>query len=162
VAALRGTYRWMIRRLPPRAAWAVWRAGLLVAGRRRGRVPAPQVAVAHMAWEVADDELGALVEALIERTGAAPGNVLVVSNSDAVHVAAARGCRMEHVPARAAWSSAFPEGDYDGFLAARGRAIRSAYRIGRLEAPEEAPAVLVEALGTESGSASGSPPPRSS
>ncbi len=162
MGAARGAYRWLIRRLPPRGAWVVWRAGLLVAGRRRGRVPGPEVAVAHIAWNVSDDALGALVEALIERTGAPPGNVLVVSNSDAVHVAAARECRMEHVPARAAWSSAFPEGDYDRFLAARGRAIRSAYRIDRLEAPDDAPAVLVEALGAESDSASGTPPQHSS
>ena len=85
----------------------------------------------------------------------------MVSDSDAVHVAAAGGCRMEHVPAREAWSSAFPEGDYDAFLSARGRAIRDAYRIGRLEAPDAAPVVLVEALGAEGGAASGSPPPRS-
>lgn len=162
MGAARGAYRWLIRRLPPRSAWAVWRAGLLVAGRRRGRVPGPEVAVARVAWHVSDEELDELVEALIQGTGTRPSSVLVISDSDAVHVAAAHGCRMEHVPARAAWSRAFPEGDYDGFLAARGRAIRNAYRIARLESPGEAPAALVEALGAERGPASGSPPPRSS
>ncbi len=120
------------------------------------------MALARVAWGASAEELGALVEDLVERTSAPPWHVLVVSDSDAVHVAAARGCRMEHVPGRAAWSGAFPEGDYEAFLAARGRAIRSAYRIGRLEAPDEAPPALVEALGADSGSASGTPPRRSS
>jgi hypothetical protein len=158
---IRSAYRWLIRRLPPRAAWAVWRGGLLIAARRR-RVPGPDVALARLAWGASPEELGAIVEDLVERTSAPPWHVLVVSDSDAVHVAAARGCRMEHVPGRAVWSRAFPEGDYDGFLAARGRAIRSVYRIGRLEAPGDAPPALVEALRAESGSASGTPPPRSS
>jgi hypothetical protein len=162
MSAIRGAYRWLIRRLPPRAAWVVWRGGLLIAGRRRRRVPGPDVALARVAWGVPAEKLGALVEDLLERTSAPRSQVMVVSDSDAVHVAAARGCRMEHVPGGAVWSSAFPEGDYDGFLAARGRAIRSAYRIGRLEVAGDAPPALVEALGAESGSASGSPPRRSS
>ena len=142
MAALKRLYRWLVRRLPPRAAWMLWRAGVLVAARRRAHVAGPEVALAHVAWNRSEEELVALMERLVADSDAPPSHVLVISDCDAVHVAAARGCRVEYIPARSEWERAFPGGDYPAFLSARGMAIAAAYRIGRLETPDETPEPL--------------------
>lgn len=145
MASLRALYRWLVRRLPPRAAWALWRAVLLAASVRRRRVPGPHVALAQLAWGASEKELEALIDRLLG-AGASPTAVLVVSDCDAVHLAAARGCRLEYVPKSDDWLRAFPAGSYETFLFARGRAIGEAYRIERLEAPRHAPEALLKGL----------------
>lgn len=151
--AARRLYRWLVRRLPPPAAWAVWRAGLLAASARRARVPPPGVRVARVAWGVGEQELGAVVDGLLADAVGPPSEVLVVSDCDAVHVAAARGCRLEHVPPRAGWARAFPGADYDAFLSGRGQAIARAYRIGRLEDGGRCPDALLRGLRDEGAAA---------
>jgi hypothetical protein len=108
------------------------------------------VALARVIWGVSkEEELAPLVERLVAESGAAASDVLVVSDCDAVHVAAARGCRLEYVPEREGWLRALPDGDYERFLEARGRGIRAAYRIGHVELPDGIPAALSRGLGEE-------------
>ena len=137
--ALRRLYRWLVRRVPPRAAWALWRAALLAARHRRGRVAGPSIAVAQIAWGASEDELGALVERLADGAAGDPGKLLVISDCDAVHVAAARGVRLEHVPPLEAWRRRVPSGGYDAFVERRLRSILASYRIASLVASEDAP-----------------------
>lgn len=139
---MRRLYRWLVRRLPPRAAWAIWRAGVAAAAARRRAVPGPEVEVAQVAWGASESELEQIVARLVEGSGAPPSHLLVVSDCDAVHAAAARGCRLEHVPAAGDWERRFPSVDYDAFLASRGHAIRAAYRIRRLDAGTGTPEAL--------------------
>jgi len=136
VDAVRRLYRWLVRRVPPRAAWALWRAALLVAQRRRGRVAGPTIALAHLAWGASERELAALVERLTDGAAGDPGNLLVISDCDAVHVAAARGVRLEYVPPREEWRRRFQAGDYDAFVERRLRSIFASYRIASLVAPD--------------------------
>jgi hypothetical protein len=143
---LRGLYRVLVRRLPPGAAWALWRAGVLAASARRRGVAGPPVALAHVAWGASENELGPLIDGLVADSGAATSAILVVSDCDAVHVAAARGCRLEHVPRRDDWQRAFPAESYERFLSSRGRGIGAAYRIERLKADAQVPEMLRRGL----------------
>ena len=143
MAAPRQLYRWLVRRLPPRAAWALWRLALAAASPRRRRVPGPEVALACIAWEASEDRLDRLMERLVgELDGDDAARLLVVSDCDAVELAAARGCRFEHLPPRVEWERRFPGADYDAFLTRRGESIRESYVIVRVELEGEVPAPL--------------------
>ncbi|MGI8805545.1 MAG: hypothetical protein ACR2IN_07650 [Thermoleophilaceae bacterium] len=131
--ALRRLYRWLVRRLPPRAAWTLWRAAMLAARRRRGRVAGPPIASAHVAWGASEGELAALVKRLMDGPENDPARLLVITDCDAVHVAAARGVRLEHVPPSEEWRRRSPDGDYDAFLERRLRSILASYRIASLD-----------------------------
>ena len=74
-----------------------------------------------------------------------PARLLVITDCAAVHVAAARGVRLEHVPPLEEWRRRFPNGDYDAFLERRMRSILASYRIASLDAPSGAPASIVRA-----------------
>ena len=51
------------------------------------------MALARVIWGISEEEvLAPLVDRLVAESGAAASDVLVVSDCDAVHVAAARGC----------------------------------------------------------------------
>jgi hypothetical protein len=142
VAGPRDLYRWLVRRLPPRAAWALWRVALAATSPRRRRVAGPEVALACIAWEASEDRLDRLMERLVAGLDGDPGRVLVVSDCDAVELAAARGCRFEHLPPRAEWERRFPGADYDAFLRRRAASIRDSYAIARVELEGEAPTPL--------------------
>ncbi len=136
--ALRRLYRWLVRRVPPRAAWVLWRAALLAARRRPGHVAGPAIALAQIAWGASEDELAALVERMADGAAGDSGELLVISDCDAVHVAAARGVRLEHVPPLESWRRRVPNGDYDAFVERRLRSILASYRIASLVAPDGA------------------------
>ena len=141
----RRLYRWLIRRMPPRAAWALWRAALFAARRRRGQVAGPPIASAHVAFGATEAGLAELVERLAGGPETDPSRLLVITDCDAVHVAAARGVRLEHLPALAGWRRRFPDGDYGAFLERRLRSILASYRIAELNAPPGAPASIARA-----------------
>ena len=143
---LRHLYRWLVRRLPPRAAWALWRVALAAASPRRRRVGGPEVAIACVAWGASEDRLARLLERLVAEPEREPAQLLVVSDCDAVELAAARGCRFEHLPPRAEWERRFHDADYDAFLARRGDSIRESFAIARVELEGEAPEPLRRAL----------------
>jgi hypothetical protein len=113
-------------------------------------VSGPEVAVACVAWGASEDRLARLLERL---TGPdpEPAHLLVVSDCDAVELAAARGCRFEHLPPRAEWERRFPDADYDAFLARRGESIRESYAIARVELEGDAPEALRRTLAGDGG-----------
>lgn len=141
----RRLYRWLVRRVPPRAAWALWRAALLAARRRRAGVAGPAIASAHVAWGATEADLAALVERLANGPEADPARLLVITDCDAVHVAAARGVRLEHVPPAAEWRRRFPDGDHGAFVERRVRSILASYRISAIVAPDGVPEAVLRA-----------------
>ncbi len=145
MAGPRHLYRWLVRRLPPRAAWALWRIALAAASARGRRVGGPRVAVACVALGASEEGLAELLDRLVAGPDE-PARVLVISDCDAVELAAARGCRFEHLPPREEWEGRFPEADYDGFLARRAGSIRESYAIASVELEGEAPQPLRRAL----------------
>lgn len=143
----RRLYRWLVRRLPPRAAWALWRAALAAARGRRRSVAGPPIASAHVAWGATEADLAAFIERLTDGPDVDPTRLLVVTDCDAVHLAAARGVRLEHLPPPADWRRRFPDGDYDGFLERRLRSILASYRVASLEAAAGTPASIARVAG---------------
>lgn len=127
----RRIYRGLVVRLPPRAAWAVWRLSVRAAAIRGGEVPPTRVALAEVIWGAGEDELRTLVERRLAGGDLSPELLLIVSDCDAVHVAAVLGCRFEHVPPRADWERRRAAGDYDAFVTARIASIRASYAIER-------------------------------
>ncbi|HEV2075803.1 MAG TPA: hypothetical protein VGR10_06160, partial [Thermoleophilaceae bacterium] len=113
-------------------AWVLWRTAALTSSLRRRRLYGPEVAVAQVAWGLDEQELAALVSRLAAAAGGEPRDVLVISDSDAVHVAAAAGCRFEHLPPRADWERRIARGDYEAFARRRVASILAGYRVGRL------------------------------
>ena len=141
----RRLYRWLVRRMPPRAAWALWRAALFAARRRRGQVAGPPIASAHAAFGATEAGLAELVERLAGGPETDPARLLVITDCDAVHVAAARGVRLEHLPPLAEWRRRLPEGDYEAFVERRLRSILASYRIASLRVPDGVPKGLLRA-----------------
>jgi len=119
---------------------------MLAAQRRRGRVAGPTIALAQLAWGASESELATLVERLADGAEGDPGHLLVISDCDAVHVAAGRGVRLEHVPPREEWRRRFPAGDYDAFVERRLRSILASYRIASLVAPDGVPERVLRAV----------------
>lgn len=142
MAGPRRLYRWLVRRVPPRAAWTLWRVALAVASARRRRVGGPGVAVACVAWGASEGQVDRLLKRLVADLGGEPDRLLVISDCDAVQLAAARGCRFEYLPPRDEWERRFPGAEYDAFLTRRAESIQSSYRIDRVELEGEAPAPL--------------------
>jgi hypothetical protein len=103
------------------------------------------VAVACVAVGASEDGLARLLDRLVAGPDE-PARVLVISDCDAVELAAARGCRFEHLPPREEWERRFPEADYDGFLARRAKSIRESYAIDRVVLEGDAPESLHGAL----------------
>lgn len=129
---MRRAYQALVRRLPPRAAWVLWRTAALGTSLRRRRLDGPEVALAQVACDLDEQELAGLISRLAAAAGGEPRDVLVISDSDAVHVAAAAGCRFEHLPPRADWERHIPRGDYEAFVRRRVASILAGYRVGRL------------------------------
>lgn len=125
-------YRLLVRRLPPRAGYLVWRGVRRAVAGRAPRPEGPEVDVAVVALGVGEPQLAELLDRLPGEHGVEPGRVLVVTDSDAVHVAATRGSRLEHVPSSGDWRRLFPDGDYDAFLERRIESITASFRVGRL------------------------------
>lgn len=94
-----------------------------------------------MAWGASEGDLPAIVDELA-RDAPEPAALLVISDCDAVHVAAARGVRLEHLPSRGAWSRVSSDRDYDAFLERRMRSILASYRIEALDVDGDAPEPL--------------------
>lgn len=117
----------LLERLPSRPAWLLWRAATVASARRRRAAAGPEVDLAAVAWAVDGYELGRLIEGLSE-AGARSQRLLVISDSDAVGVAAAAGCRFEHVPARSDWETRM-SGHYDELAVRRVHAILADYRV---------------------------------
>ena len=147
MSALGGAYRALLTRLPPSAAWALWRAARALAAPRRRRLPPPPVAIATVAWGASEDELGALVARLVREAGGEPARLLVVTDCDAVHVSAAAGVRHEFVPPRTDWERyRGAESDYDAFVERRLRSILDGYRIAEVRAAGAPPDGVRRAL----------------
>lgn len=119
----------------------MWRAAVLVSTPRRGRVAGPAISGARVAWGASEEELAAVVDELAA-AARDPGALLVITDCDAVHVAAARGVRLEHMPRREAWRQRFPDRDYDRFVARRMRSIAASHEIASLELGDGAPDAL--------------------
>lgn len=104
------------------------------------------MAVAHVAWGASEQRLAELVERVAHEAGTDPARALLISDSAAVHVAAARGCRLEHVPPRDDWERRFPGASYETFLQRRGASIADSYAIERLNFDAGAPESLRRGL----------------
>lgn len=126
-------YLLLLRRLPPRAAWAVWRAARGVSQLARRRAAPTEVAVARVAFGVDERALAELLPDLVRRAGDDPSRVLVVSDCDAVHLVAAAGCRFEYVPPREDWERHMPGADHEAFAGRRVDSILAAYHADRVE-----------------------------
>lgn len=132
----------VLERLPPRPAWLLWRLATVMTSARRRASPGPEVDVCAVAWGVDDFELERLIERLSERAASAD-RLLVVSDSDAVHVAAAAGCRFEHVPPGA---GLLTEERHDQRVARRVLAVLADYRLDRVVVVGELPPALRSSL----------------
>lgn len=141
----RRAYWWLVRRLPPRQARALRSLVVFVGsgGRRRAFPPrlgqaqpikwtAPEIKLACVAWGVPEEELATIVDRLL--AVAEPARVIVVSDSDAVHLFRGGSCRFEYVPPRVDWEAHFPERDYDAFVRHRIDSLFESYRVERLVA----------------------------
>lgn len=141
----RRIYWWLLRRLPHRPARALRSFAVFVAsgGRRRAFPPRltqappirwkqPEIKLACLAWGVPEAELAGIVERLL--AVAEPARVIVVSDSDAVHLFRGGSCRFEYVPPRVDWETHFPERDYDAFVQHRLSSLFESYRVERLVA----------------------------
>jgi hypothetical protein len=113
------------------------------AARRRG-ARQPRVDLAVIAWGVDGFEVERLVERLAGEQP--PERLLLISDSDAVHVAAARGCRFEHVPPRADWEARGAGDGYGELASRRVLAILDDYRPERVAVVGDPPPPLAEAL----------------
>lgn len=97
--------------------------------------------MAAVAWGVDGYELGRLIERLSE-AGTGSERLLVVSDSDAVGVAATAGCRFEHVPTRGDWEPRMGGHDYDELAVRRVRATLADYRVGEMVVVGDVPPAL--------------------
>lgn len=128
----RRLYLSLLGRLPPRGAWLVWRAAHGAARLARRRADPTEVAVARVALGASEIELRDMLAELVLRAGD-PGQVLVISDCDAVDVVAATGCRYEYVPAREDWERHLPGADHERFVSGRVKSILASYRAVRVE-----------------------------
>lgn len=126
-------YLRLLRRLPPRAAWVVWRSARGASRLARRRADPTEVAVARIAFGVDERALAQVLPALVERAGGEPSRVLVVSDCDAVHVVTATGCRFEFLPPQGDWERHMPQADHAAFAQRRVGCILAAYRVGYVE-----------------------------
>ena len=142
----RRAYWWLVRRLPNRWARALRATVIFVAsgGRRRAfarrqagridhsliRFTPPKIRLVCIAWGLEERELADVVARVL--AVADPSEVVVVADSDAVHLFRRGSCRFEYVPPRCDWESHFPDSDYDAFVAHRIDSLGGAYRFERV------------------------------
>lgn len=133
MSIVRRLYRELLRRLPARVGYALWRLARRLASLRRNGVEPPAIDRARLAIGMEEAELAAAADALLAEHGGEPSRLLLITDCDAVHVAAARGVRLEYVPGPEALERLDPAADRDAFLEGRIDSIRASYRIARLE-----------------------------
>ena len=134
-------YWWLIRRLPPRYARALRSAVIFLAsgGHRRAfphriahtpiKFTPPRIRLLCIVWGLPESGLSAIVDRVL--AVAEPAGVVVVSDSDAVHLFRKGGCRFEYVPPREDWEAHFPERDYDTFVRHRLDSLHESYTVER-------------------------------
>lgn len=93
------------------------------------RFTPPKIKLLCIVWALPEPELRAIVDRVL--AVAEPADVVVVSDSDAVHLFRKGGCRFEYVPPRDDWEAHFPERDYDDFVRHRLDSLHGSYRIER-------------------------------
>ncbi len=93
------------------------------------RFTPPRIKLLCIVWARPEPELREIVDRVL--SVADPADVVVVSDSDAVHLFRKGGCRFEYVPPRDDWEAHFPDRDYDTFVRHRLDSLHASYRIER-------------------------------
>lgn len=111
------------------------------------RFTPPNIKLMCIVWRLPEAELADIVRRVLEIAG--PSTVVVVSDSDAVHLFRKGGCRFEYVPPREDWERHFPERDYDTFVSHRISSLDESYRVERHALFGELDDGLLRALAAE-------------